>query len=370
MSIKRLDYIYTTGGSRIDLGILCKSSLKVQIGFNMTKVTGYTIIGKYNGDGDCFRLFNYSQQAYLDLGSSSNRISGGTLSINKRYNVEFGNRYVKDIDTGDYLCNGSQVSSFTKNYNLALCGDSDPNCAGYFYFVKVYDDDVLLFDGFPALDDENNVGLYDVVSKKFFKNTGNTQFTYGSIVGDFTRKLYLIRDGVALYTVVDGALSNITGERTIEANLFTEFGIDAIPDSSLLMSLSYPEILCWTDEEELPTLKATVNGLPVGTHEIISDDINLVHPSIYGIIGVTVNASENAMFFISFDGGSWKIYNSISNTWNDSGIGMTGEELSAISSEVWEDVFNSCQYIRIKAIISGSEYVSRVKVNFLNESEV
>ena len=175
---------------------------------------------------------------------------------------------------------------------------------------------------------------------------------------------YLIRDGSTIYTVVDNALVEVQGE--LNAQLFIDNGVYNIPSGSLLITLSNPEVLCWTDRDKVPILKATVQGVPTGAHDITSDNINIGHSSIYGITSVEVTASDGATFLLSFDGGAWMKYND--GTWSASDIGMTAAELMAITSNAWSSVINSAQYMQLKATLEGVETVTQVVFNYDNES--
>ena len=175
---------------------------------------------------------------------------------------------------------------------------------------------------------------------------------------------YLVRNEGVLYTVVDGALSEIAGEFTSE--LFQTSGIDTVPDGALLIPLSSPEVLCWTDAPAPRTLTATVQGVPTGAHTVTSDHIQVNHPSIYGISSVVATASDGATFLLSFDGGDWMAYTD--STWSVSDIGMTAAELMAIPSTAWSSVINSAQYMQLKATLEGVETVTQVVFNYNNES--
>ena len=175
---------------------------------------------------------------------------------------------------------------------------------------------------------------------------------------------YLVRDGSTLYTVTDGTLSVVEGDLT--ANLFMANGVDEIPDGSLLLPLYAPEVLCWTDGEELPRLTATVQGAPTGTHEIISDNINIGDSSIHGVSSIVAVASSGAKFFLSFDGGSWVVYDTSNNTCVASDTGMTAEELAAIPVSAWQGIAYTVENMLLKAVISGSETVTQIKFIFEN----
>jgi hypothetical protein len=179
---------------------------------------------------------------------------------------------------------------------------------------------------------------------------------------DLSIKKYLVRNESTLYTVADGALVEVSG--TLNSDLFTSSGVDDIPDGAFLMTLSAPEVLCWTDGEKVPTLTATVQGVPQGTHEIVSDNAIIGHESIYGITSVEATASDGARFLLSFDGGAWMTYTD--GSWSASDTGMTASELVAIPTEAWQSMINSAQTMRLKAIIDGVENVTQVKFNFNN----
>ena len=177
---------------------------------------------------------------------------------------------------------------------------------------------------------------------------------------------YLVRNGNTIYTVVDGALVEVSG--ALNADMFKNSGIDTIPDGALLMTLSAPEVLCWTNAEELPTLTATVQGIPTGYHEIISNDISVGDISISGIATIEADASENATFLLSFDGGAWMIYTD--GKWSASDVGMTTSELIAVPSNVWNSMIASVNNMRLKAVLDGVDTVTEVKFNFNNDAKV
>lgn len=179
---------------------------------------------------------------------------------------------------------------------------------------------------------------------------------------------YLIRDNETIYTVQDNALVEVQG--TLNAQLFIDNGVDDIPSGSLLIGLSNPEVLCWKDSDIVPTLKATVQGTPIGEHDVISDDIRIGHESIFGITSVEATASDGATFSLSFDNGAYMVYDTSSSAWVASDVGMSASELVAIPTDAWSSVVNSATTMRLKATIDGIETVSKVKFNFDNTSPI
>ena len=221
---------------------------------------------------------------------------------------------------------------------------------------------------------DNYSGTFALGSLTYEKPTEDNRYVTfylqadGSYVADYAPidlsvKKYLVRNGSTIYTVADGSLVEVSG--TLNADLFMNSGIDTIPDGALLMTLSAPEVLCWTDGEKVPTLTATVQGMPQGTHEIISDEANVGHESVYGITSVEATASNGATFLLSFDGGMWMAYTN--GSWSASEAGMTASELMAVPTDAWSSVINSANNMRLKAMLDGVDTVTRVKFNFNND---
>lgn len=243
--------------------------------------------------------------------------------------------------------------------------------------------DVLLFEtgdimlymvDIPTL---NYNGVFSLGSLTYDKPTTDKRYvtfykqTDGTYVVDyapisFNTIKYLVRNNGTLYTVSDGALVEVTG--TLNADLFINNGSDTIPDGTLLMTLSAPEVLCWTDASNVPSLNAVVQGVPVGTHDIISDNARVGHSSIYGITSVEATASDGATVLLSFDGGMWMAYNN--GEWSASDVGMTASELMAIPTEAWASVINSAQTMRLKVSLDGIDTVTQIKFNFNNTPPV
>lgn len=245
--------------------------------------------------------------------------------------------------------------------------------------------DVLFFDTGDIMlyvvdvPTSNYSGTFTLGSMSYTKPTAENRYVTfykqadGSYVADYNAinlcvKRYLVRNGNSIYTVIDGALSEIQG--TLSADLFISNGSDEIPDGSLLVGLNSPEVLCWTDAYTVPKLTATLRGLPTGTHEIVGDNTMIRDDSIRSVSSIEYAASEGATFFLSFDGSGWKVYDSSSNTWIESETGMTGEELRSVPVSAWNTVIDTFQYMQLKAVIQGADTVTQVKINFSSERSV
>ena len=223
------------------------------------------------------------------------------------------------------------------------------------------------YDGtFAFADVEYNAPTTDARYTTFYAQADGTYRTVYAPI-EFAQPYatkYFVRDGSTLYTVTDGTLSVVEGDLT--ADLFVASGVDVIPDGTLLLPLDAPEVLCWTDGEELPTLTATVHGNAAGKHEIVSDDINVGHDSITGVKSLVVVADDGAEFYLSFDGGEWMVYDASNGTWVESSVGMSATDFAAVSTDVWNNVKSSVENMRLKAVIEGTETVTQVKFTFDN----
>lgn len=215
-------------------------------------------------------------------------------------------------------------------------------------------------------------GRADVIWSNFDIPKNSTTSTdiyfYGSEpVPEYIQK-YLIKTDDKLYTVVDGALSELA-TTDIVAQTFLDYGVDEIPDGELLVGLDNIEVLCWRDcEDDLPTLTAIVTATP--PYQIImSRAIDLMHSSIKGIDSITVDCKGDVLFAVSFDNkATWVKHNG--TDWVDVAdelTGMTKLEFEAITAEQWQAKYelSSDMYIRC-TLTDATQSVTSVNISFIN----
>ena len=179
---------------------------------------------------------------------------------------------------------------------------------------------------------------------------------------------YIIRSNSTIYTITDGALTALA-ETEITASLFQTYGVDDLPNGSLLVGLTDPEVLYWQDsEDELPELTLTVTGSPPVPQIVITSTQDMSDPSILGIESATVDASDDVLFAISFDDGvTWKAYDG--GKWvtlSTENSGMTKTTMENISLEAWAEVVTSAMYKLRFVLMDTDSYVSAVRVNYIN----
>ena len=214
--------------------------------------------------------------------------------------------------------------------------------------------------------DESRVVLWSLQDISNGKNSTIVYFNGTSPVVDLSITKYLVRNNDTIYTVTDGSLVEVSGE--INADMFKTNGIDTIPDGALLMTLSNPEVLCWTDSDKVPTLTATVKGIPQ-PQVIVSEEINLMDGSIKGIESVTIDCKGDPAFTVSFDKkASWIMHNG--TDWvnvADELTGMTKAVFEAITTEQWQVKYeaSSNMYIRC-TLIDEAQSLTSITLNFIN----
>ena len=233
--------------------------------------------------------------------------------------------------------------------------------------------DVILFDtgdmmlymvDIPTI---NYTGTFMLGSLSFTKPTTDNRYVTFYLQEDGTYSIeyapisitpsyitrYLVRDNGIIYTVIEGVLVEVTGELT--SQLFIDNGTDRIPSGELLMTLSNPEVLCWTDSDKVPTLSATVKGIPE-PQTIQSADYDMTHSTILGIEKVIVDATDGVLFAVSFDeGATWKIWTGTAwGVLSEQESGMSAEVINGITSEQWNEVAITGKY-RFRVALSNKE---------------
>lgn len=176
---------------------------------------------------------------------------------------------------------------------------------------------------------------------------------------------YLIQSGDSLFTVTDGVLTAVDGSLTAE--LFRTYGVDKIPSSDLLVTLTDPIVYHWTTADEITPLIAMVQGVPF-PQTLESEDYDMEHSSILGIEKVLVDASDDVRFAISFDAGqTWKIHTGEAwATLSEGDTGMSPSVLSAITTEDWNAEATTGKFRFRVTLSTVDDYVNSLVVDYLN----
>ena len=203
-----------------------------------------------------------------------------------------------------------------------------------------------------------------------FKTAENTGTKYIAIVECVQlipkKTKYLIRNNDIVYTVQNDSLVEVVGD--LNAQLFIDNGVDEIPSGTLLMTLSNPEVLAWIDSDKVPTLTATVKGIPE-PQIVMSKEIDLMHSSIKGINGVTVDCKGDVLFAVSFDKkATWMMHNGTEFVEVSDGLtGMTKAVFEAITTEQWQPKYEASSEMYIRCILfDETQSITTVNIDFIN----
>ena len=126
-----------------------------------------------------WRLFFHSNSWYYDwFNDGGGRVTGGSAQANKWYEVEFGNRYIKDLKTGTYYINSSKwTMEFGETYYMIQGGrgaDISVNRSIKANF-KVYDPNGnLIGDIIPTIRRNGTGGFINLVTGAFLTEEGGT----------------------------------------------------------------------------------------------------------------------------------------------------------------------------------------------------
>ena len=180
--------------------------------------------------------------------------------------------------------------------------------------------------------------------------------------------LYLIRSNDIIYTLKEGVLEEV-GSLEVTAELFATYGFTEIPDGSLFLHLTNPQILYWQDTEELPVMKATVNAIPYP--QTIESNNTVFDSSIVSISSVDIVATDTILFQFSADGGeSWKAYDLETSSWvivSENG-GMNSEEIKQLTVTEWSKLVAELRQLKIRFTLNDkTEKLTSIVINYANE---
>ena len=231
-----VEHIEFDGNSYIDIDYIPSSN---------TRVVGKCSFTQWHptpGANYVFGVFGEGANFGLNVGSSRNIMNvpwGTSAGINFNNDNNFGQVYSFDISNkGAYLdgvvkLTGSQLSetfTATKSFFVGWSnGTSTQKLVGNIYPMKIYENDVLVKDLRPCLDDNNVACLYDKVTGEYYYNKGTGKIGAG-LPAEYTRLKYIETDGNAY---ID---TNILMSIEIEEKRKYKFEYKGVMDSDPIVS--------------------------------------------------------------------------------------------------------------------------------------
>ena len=130
----------------------------------------------------------------------------------------------------------------------------------------------------------------------------NWEITYGDYtpLNEYSNK-YLIRSSGVYYTVADDELEQVDVISPTAA-CFYRYGIDDVPDGALLVSLTNPDVLFWTnDPTESLQMRAELTAYPFP--QTLTGYADMSSETILGITMLSAEYSGEIYVRLSYDGG-------------------------------------------------------------------
>lgn len=177
-----LAYIESTGTQWIDTGIIINQNYAMTFTFKETELTIHTFCGawidNYHGFG-VYRADNTSicdDYANEDTSIAANQYTNIT-TITKKFNLTFVNEERK---VSHSLADFTSTETFKIGHSNLLSNGTRAKFRGQIYNLTLLTPN-LVFNGIPCKNQNNEVGLYDTVSKRFFGNSGTGSFIAGEL---------------------------------------------------------------------------------------------------------------------------------------------------------------------------------------------
>lgn len=308
-----------------------------------------------------------SGNSWIGFGLSSehlkvNRRDGAVYSIYREEGTLYDYYKFLKIRWKGYSYYGSTSSSYAIEYDVILWDTGDIS---------------LHMISMPT---SYNDGTYSLAASSTYSYTVSTSapdvtftktdfgFSVSNNVIDLklpTKIRYLIRSGSKYYTVVNEILNEINIS-SISSEAFLSYGIETVPSISLMIGLSNPELLYWTDKGTDLTTGLVVEAIPPLPQIILYPEQDISSTS--GIKIIEATASSDALFTITFDyGTTWYYFNNnswaVSENYTD---GMTKKVLKQIMPENWSEITTSSTYQVRCALPSVNSYTSTIAVGHVD----
>ena len=186
----QLEYIEGTGTQWIDAGVKANQDTVVEIKFEITgNETGYGAVfgSRTNSSSNCFNAWTKCGNGKIgvQIGNSGSKNCNTTQSLNVVYNLKVSNG---NITVNGDSANFTPVSDFETPLNVRIfniangstssSGTGNRILIGKVYSFKLYKSNIIIRNMIPSKRKSDNViGMYDMVSRQFFTNSGTGSFT-------------------------------------------------------------------------------------------------------------------------------------------------------------------------------------------------
>lgn len=177
-------------------------------------------------------------------------------------------------------------------------------------------------------------------------------------------KRYLVRSGSTYYTINNDTLVEVEIE-TLTSDAIMNFGIESIPQMSLLTGLTEPEVIFWTDNDNiLDEENLYIKGMPLLPQFVYYEQQDISNYS--GIKKVECLYSKDAVFSVSFDDGqTWNYYED--GNWcatETDSDGMTSSTMLSIPESAWSEISTSTLCRFRCALLTSDGVTSNIYIKY------
>ena len=184
--IRTLEYLESTGTQWIDTGLYANQNTRIVCDFQFTNISTTQYLFCARGAGGSytnrFGLLLHSSGYFRSDYNSANLNLPTTLNLANRHVVDFN----KNVCTVGVETVTHTTSTFAGEYHINLfAGNTGGNASELanvrIYSCQIYDNDILVRDYIPALDENDTPCLFDKVSGEFYYNASTGEFVAGDL---------------------------------------------------------------------------------------------------------------------------------------------------------------------------------------------
>ena len=195
----QLEYIETTGTTWIDTGIYgnlnTSFEIVVQTTVAPTEDIRFVPFGSRQSatESNIMVLIDVDNKVLTDFGDyTETRLQASVDNIMNKFKIynSRSSRYIQDLTSNTTHNNTESYSTnFTTPTTLRIAAVGpgfhvlQKNFIGKVYYVKIWDDNILVRDFVPAKrNSDNEIGMYDTVNNMFYTNAGTGTFIAGPAI--------------------------------------------------------------------------------------------------------------------------------------------------------------------------------------------
>ena len=197
-----VEYLESSGTQYIDTGVKGKNNIDFDYKVNFTNVTtssGYGIGGEWENSKSLYLglIRSNGNFAYHYANTNAPVVVLNSVSANTDYSIQghmwSGEQYMVINSTKSAVGTITGTFESTQNITLFRVTSSSPiYCYAKIYYLKIWDNNTLVRDFIPCIDENNVPYMFDKVTHSAFLNAGTSDFLYGNPVGQRTETLRVL----------------------------------------------------------------------------------------------------------------------------------------------------------------------------------